>query len=227
MSSSKDQVFKLCLVGDAYVGKSCLLSYTENYIGTIGQEIHWKSTSISNDGKIAELRIWDYEGWHRFRHSNPNTPYPVSFDGIVLVFDLTNHTSFLNLGEYLEEKMRYVRPEIILVGTKSDSDKKREVTDKEIENYADSLGCRYIETSAKNQINVEEVFFRLAQQIAEKNGLSLSQDGNENSDLLSSNELGFFAPLGAKEVDDETVSPKKQLSDNILLTRNCSSCVLL
>lgn len=104
-----DYLIKLLLVGDSGVGKSCLLlrysddSYTSSFITTIGIDFKIKSITIP-DGKATEskvkLQIWDTAGQERFR--TITTAYYRGAMGILLVYDVSDETSFANV-RYVEE----------------------------------------------------------------------------------------------------------------------------
>lgn len=73
MAASKrdyDYLFKLVLIGDSGVGKSCLLlrfaddSFTDSYISTIGVDFRFRTVTIEN--KTVKLQIWDTAGQERY-----------------------------------------------------------------------------------------------------------------------------------------------------------------
>ncbi|MCD6044932.1 MAG: ras-related protein RabA [Gammaproteobacteria bacterium] len=172
VSSSYDYMFILHLVGDSSVGKSCLLlrftdgTYTDRYISTIGVDFKFTTISIGKDEKAAKLQIWDSAGEDRYRTFV--SQYYQRADGIVLLFDITNEVSFRNIEENLKAATRNAAPgfQKILVGTKSDLGAKRVVDYERAKAYADSLRCQYIETSAKENYNIEKLFVQFAEQIA-------------------------------------------------------------
>ncbi|XP_027500952.1 ras-related protein Rab-39B-like [Corapipo altera] len=104
--------------------------------------------------------------------------------GGLLLFDITNRRSFQNVHEWLEETKVHVQPYqivFVLVGHKCDLDTQRQVTRHEAEKLAAAYGMKYIETSARDAINVEKAFTDLTRDIYElvKRGDISIQEGWE------------------------------------------------
>lgn len=164
-----DYLFKLLLIGDSGVGKSCLLlrfaddTYTESYISTIG--VDFKIRTIELDGKTIKLQIWDTAGQERFR--TITSSYYRGAHGIIVVYDVTDNESFNNVKQWLHEIDRYACENVnkLLVGNKSDLTAKRVVSTEQGKEFADSLGIEFLETSAKTSTNVEQAFLTMASQI--------------------------------------------------------------
>jgi Ras-related protein Rab-1A len=169
MSAEYDHLFKLLLIGDSGVGKSCLLlrfaddSYTESYISTIG--VDFKIRTLNLDGKTIKLQIWDTAGQERFR--TITSSYYRGAHGIIIVYDVTDVESFNNVKTWLSEIDKYASENVnkLLVGNKSDLIAKKAVDPGMAKEFADSLGIPFLETSAKNSTNVEEAFIRMATDI--------------------------------------------------------------
>mmetsp|Transcript_12317 Transcript_12317/g.12718 ORF Transcript_12317/g.12718 Transcript_12317/m.12718 type:complete len:203 (+) Transcript_12317:61-669(+) len=169
MNAEYDYLFKLLLIGDSGVGKSCLLlrfaddTYTESYISTIG--VDFKIRTVELDGKTIKLQIWDTAGQERFR--TITSSYYRGAHGIIVVYDVTDAESFNNVKQWLHEIDRYASENVnkLLVGNKSDLTSKRAVTFDQGKEFADSLGIEFLETSAKNATNVEKAFMTMAAQI--------------------------------------------------------------
>ncbi|KAH8204041.1 hypothetical protein TruAng_001852 [Truncatella angustata] len=169
-----DYLFKLLLIGDSGVGKSCLLlrfaddTYTESYISTIG--VDFKIRTIELDGKTVKLQIWDTAGQERFR--TITSSYYRGAHGICVVYDVTDMDSFNNVKQWLQEIDRYATEGVnkLLVGNKSDMSDKKVVEYSVAKEFADSLGIPFLETSAKNASNVEQAFLTMARQIKERMG---------------------------------------------------------
>uniref|UniRef100_A0A6T1D037 Uncharacterized protein n=1 Tax=Alexandrium monilatum TaxID=311494 RepID=A0A6T1D037_9DINO len=162
MKRDYDHLFKLVLIGDSGAGKSCLLlrfaddTFTDSYITTIGVDFRFKTIPV--DKKTIKLQIWDTAGQERFR--TITSAYYRGADGIVLVYDITDRESFLNIETWLNEVNRYVNENTckILIGNKCDETAERQVSTEEAKKKAEELGIPFIEASAKEKINVEAAF---------------------------------------------------------------------
>ena len=169
MNPEYDHLFKLLLIGDSGVGKSCLLlrfaddTYTESYISTIG--VDFKIRTIEIGGKQIKLQIWDTAGQERFR--TITSSYYRGAHGIIVVYDVTDQASFSNVKQWLQEIDRYACENVnkLLVGNKCDLTTKKVVDFNTAKEFADGLGIPFLETSAKNSTNVEEAFITMATEI--------------------------------------------------------------
>jgi len=178
--SDYDYLFKLLLIGDSGVGKSCLLlrfadnTYTDSYISTIG--VDFKIRTLDIDGKTVKLQIWDTAGQERFR--TITSSYYRGAHGIIVVYDVTDKVSFNNVKQWLGEIDRYACQSVnkLLVGNKADLVEKKVVDFNEAKEFADSLGISFLETSAKSAQNVEEAFLTMTRQIKER--VSRNHDPN-------------------------------------------------
>ncbi|KAL0590356.1 hypothetical protein ABG067_001602 [Albugo candida] len=195
MSKDYDHLFKLVLIGDSGVGKSCLLlrfaddAFTESYITTIGVDFRFRTVRI--DKKTIKLQIWDTAGQERFR--TITSAYYRGADGIIMVYDVTNQESFDHVNDWLNEVNRYASEGTckLLVGNKSDIAENRAVTYETAKAFADSLSIPFLETSAKNAQNVEEAFLTMASELItiremlgdanRPRGTSLSEEARRNN----------------------------------------------
>jgi len=167
-----DYLFKLLIVGDAGVGKSCLLLrfsdhiFTSNYISTIG--VDFKIRTIDMEGKRIKLQIWDTAGHERFR--TITSSYYRGAQGIIVVFDMTDVTTFNNVKKWVKEIESFSGNScvLLLVANKSDLEERRMVPYEEGKAYAEELKVPYLETSAKTDARVEEAFLGLAKRILDK-----------------------------------------------------------
>ncbi|XP_016152653.1 PREDICTED: ras-related protein Rab-1A, partial [Ficedula albicollis] len=186
-SFCSDYLFKLLLIGDSGVGKSCLLlrfaddTYTESYISTIG--VDFKIRTIELDGKTIKLQIWDTAGQERFR--TITSSYYRGAHGIIVVYDVTDQESFNNVKQWLQEIDRYASENVnkLLVGNKCDLTTKKVVDYTTAKEFADSLGIPFLETSAKNATNVEQSFMTMAAEIKKRMGPGATAGGAEKSNV--------------------------------------------
>ncbi|XP_019156198.1 PREDICTED: GTP-binding protein YPTM2-like [Ipomoea nil] len=169
MNQEYDYLFKLLLIGDSGVGKSCLLlrfadnSYLESYISTIG--VDFKIRTVEQDGKTIKLQIWDTAGQERFR--TITSSYYRGAHGIIVVYDVTDQESFNNVKQWLNEINRYASESVnkLLVGNKSDLTSQKVVATETAQAFADEIGIPFMETSAKNSSNVEQAFMAMTSTI--------------------------------------------------------------
>ena len=164
-------IYKVILVGDSGVGKTCLLSMyvkgiCEPTIPTIAVEFCTKEIEL-NDGTKIKVQLWDTAGQERFK-SLAMTYYRKAY-GILLLFDVTKRSSFIACKNYLEE-VRINSDKncvIYLIGNKIDLSNNREISSIEAENFAKKEKIKYIETSAIKNLKVTEVFTSLLNDIYE------------------------------------------------------------
>ena len=162
-------IYKVILVGDSGVGKTCLLSMyvkgvIEQTIPTIAVEFCTKEIEL-DDGTKIKVQLWDTAGQERFK-SLAMTYYRKAY-GILLLFDVTKKSSFIACKNYLEEvRINSDKKCVIyLVGNKIDLSDEREITKEEAEDFAKRENIKYIETSAVKNMRVEEAFTSLLNNI--------------------------------------------------------------
>ena len=181
-------IYKVILVGDSGVGKTCLLSmYVKGICGptipTIAVEFCTKELEL-NDGSKIKVQLWDTAGQERFK-SLAMTYYRKAF-GILLLFDVTKRSSFIACKNYLEE-VRINSDKncvIYLIGNKIDLANERQISKEEAELFAEKENIKYVETSAAKNLKVTDVFTSLLNDIYEKkkeenkNKLFLQREAN-------------------------------------------------
>ncbi len=174
MSSSQDNdaVYKILLLGDSEVGKSCFLMryadnvFVENYITTIGLDYKLKYVQLENGEKI-KVQLWDTAGQDRYRTIAKN--YYKGSHGILLLYDVTKINSFENIREWIQniKEEVYEKAIIFLIGNKIDKTGERKITTEQGKNLAAEYNMPFFEASAKSGENVEEVFKALYKKISE------------------------------------------------------------
>ena len=164
-----DLVFKILMLGDSEVGKSCFLMrysdnvFVENYITTIGLDYKLKSIKLDS-GKVIKVQLWDTAGQDKYRTIAKN--YYKGSHGILLLYDTTKLSSFENIREWIQDIKQEVSEKaiIFLIGNKIDSTDKRKITKEQ------EYKIPFFEASAKSGENVDEVFKALYQKIIEVYG---------------------------------------------------------
>ncbi|XP_029953296.1 ras-related protein Rab-27A [Salarias fasciatus] len=164
-----DYLIKFLALGDSGVGKtSFLYQYTDGkfnskFITTVGidfreKRVIYKSTGpdgASGKGQKIHMQLWDTAGQERFR--SLTTAFFRDAMGFLLLFDLTNEQSFLNVRNWMSQLQIHAyceSPDVVLCGNKCDLSEQRAVSENEARDLAEQYGIPYFETSAANGQNV-------------------------------------------------------------------------
>ncbi len=152
---------KLILIGDVAVGKTSIINsilgqkFNDEYEPSIG--VDFFSKTIKYKGKSIKLQIWDSAGQEKFRSLIPNYIRGASL--IILVYDITNKSSFNNLNSWIEFINNYESTNIIICGNKIDLKDKREVSFEEGEKFSEEKKMDFFEISAKEETNLLNMLF--------------------------------------------------------------------
>ncbi len=175
-----DPILRFLFVGDAGVGKSSLMFHYvdgipitpadtdavagDTYIPTIGVDFRYKTVHIGSQqqSQPVKLQLWDTAGHERYRCIT--TSYYRSADVVLLVYDITNRTTFLNIRHWIDviEATSGRRPIYMIVGNKTDLVSQREVSQAEAEAFAEGIGAGYTELSVveETDCNRMDAMFR-------------------------------------------------------------------
>jgi small GTP-binding protein len=179
---NQNPFYKIVLIGDSCVGKSCIMDryvnnrFTENQEVTIGASFATKDVIV--DKRQITLQMWDTAGQERYRSLTPM--YYRNAMGAIIVYDITNKISFDNAKIWIEEIKKYRQEEckIIMLGNKIDLEHKRQVANNVYKEFV-KQNIRCIETSAKTGFNIDYIFEELSKMIDndnKKNGISLDKE---------------------------------------------------
>lgn len=163
---------KIIVLGSVATGKTSLIKkFTEaklskSYKITVGVDILIKEVEYEN-GKIAELSIWDVGGQKRFDYVRDK--FYEGTDGAIIVFDLMKKKTYQDVKKWLADLTKFGGndiPFVLLGNTINISKIKKETINRdEVRVFAEKEGGLYIEASTKNYDNVEKVFLELIHQI--------------------------------------------------------------
>ena len=186
-----DEEITIILLGEAYVGKTCLINklvkneFIKNNENTIGVNLVKKNMTLKN--KKIGVTIWDTAGQEKFSAIPEKMIY--SSDGFIIVYDITQKKSFEHISKWMEKIKNIIKhPKIIIFGNKIDLNTCREVEKKEGEALALRYNLKYFETSAKNGTNLNEGLESLLLEILEdaenigrrrRNSYKLKQNENK------------------------------------------------
>ena len=183
LSKSKqfDYTFKIVMIGDSGVGKSCILlrfaddKFNENFYATIGVDFRFKNVMV--DDKSVKLQIWDTAGQERFK--TITSAYYRGADGIIIVYDITDRNSFAHIKDWLDDVNKYTddNPLKIIVGNKIDLIKDKQINNNDMKTMTAQTGIEIIECSAKDSIKINDLMEIMTKKLIEKK----KNKGNKNS----------------------------------------------
>ncbi|MFX0033021.1 MAG: Rab family GTPase [Candidatus Hodarchaeota archaeon] len=166
----EDIKYKVCIFGDAAVGKTTLTHrflsgiFKETYKLTIGMDFYLKKLDLN--GKKIRLHIWDFAGEEKFRFLLPSTL--IGAHGTIFMYDITRYTTLVNLTDWLTVfesaniKQNHKIP-MILVGSKLDLMENRTVSQEEATDFANKKNfLDYLECSSKTGENVNLIFEKIS-----------------------------------------------------------------
>ena len=188
-----DLSFKIIVIGDSGVGKSCFTNkatkniFKENYNATIGFEFF--TFNIKFNDKIIKLQIWDTCGQELYRSLITNFYRNTSL--AILVYAVNSKESFESLEMWYRELRTHSSPDIkiFLVGNKTDLTTERVITTEQGENFAKLNRInKFIEASAKDGINTQITFIEIAKLLYQDyNQYKDDEESNTNFERTKSN----------------------------------------
>lgn len=190
----EENSFRILILGDFAVGKSSFMFrylddiFNQFTLSTIGIDSRIKELERNNQ-KIF-LKIFDISGQERFHLLIIN--YYKGADGIILIYDISNLDTFKSIKNWIEginNNINLKEIGFIIVGNKYDlHEDKKKVIDEMKQNLENTLNIKIIETSAKNNINVNECFEKLVDKMMELkknkepiNSLKLKEEKDVNN----------------------------------------------
>ncbi|XP_065050966.1 uncharacterized protein LOC135680741 isoform X2 [Rhopilema esculentum] len=177
---STGQEYKVIFVGDAAVGKSSLIrkisrgTFSSRRAATANPDCHTKVVTVNNQS--VTLNLWDTVGQERFNSLPPS--YFRKADVVVLVYDVIEEISFLNVKSWIKTIYEYTDENVLLVlcGNKVDLDHKRKVKEQRAVNLAKLNDAIFVESSAKTGYNVPKLCETIASTLLERDDTVLIRE---------------------------------------------------
>ena len=208
-----DIIYKIVLIGDSSVGKTNIFSkylndeFDPDSKATVGVEFGTKDFKIEE--KLVKVQIWDTAGQERYR--SITNAYYKGAKGCLLVYDITNKSSFESLDRWLDELKNNGDDDvsIMLVGNKNDLDSDRAISLEDGKKFAEFRKMAFIETSALNGDNIEKAFSELISDVYKSQNFSSNKKDN--------------IKLNEKTINIENVEQKDEEKEEPLAKKGCCS----
>jgi small GTP-binding protein len=203
-----DLSFKIIVIGDSGVGKSCLTNkatknvFEDSYNATVGFEFF--SFNLKLNEKIIKLQIWDTCGQELYRSLITNFYRNSSL--AIIVYAINSKDSFENIEMWLRELRTHSNPDakVFLIGNKIDLENERKITREQGENFAKTNKLHlFLESSAKTGFNAKKVFIKAAKVLYDEHLKYKNIEDNANPNSGEQNEGGDTAeklkPVGVND----------------------------
>jgi small GTP-binding protein len=191
---------KVVLLGDAGVGKTCLLRRvsTDQFFQDQSPTIMagFIRRSIEIEGQEYEIALWDTAGQEQYRSVIPNTIRNAHF--ALLVFDVSNQESFQSLPTWIELLRSTSTCRFLIAGNKVDITDGRVVTSEQASDWAAAQYSEYAEVSARSGHGVDALFMQICSSAVEGLNATPTMTGTVNIDATTSPQQrpGTQAPSG-------------------------------
>ncbi|CAG9759423.1 unnamed protein product [Ceutorhynchus assimilis] len=201
-SKPKDHLYKILVIGDLGTGKTSIIKryvhrfFTQHYRATIGVDFALKVLNW-DENTLIRLQLWDIAGQERY--GNMTRVYYKEAVGAFIVFDVTRRNTFesvINWKTDLDSKVQLpdgTQIPCVLLANKCDQQKEGLVTNPtKMDEFCRENGfASWFETSARDNINIDEAARALVEKILEKDSIinndkkgdqfSISRDSNPTS----------------------------------------------
>ncbi|WFD30871.1 RAS1 protein [Malassezia sp. CBS 17886] len=206
--------YKLVVVGGGGVGKSALTiqfiqnHFVDEYDPTI-EDSYRKQCVI--DGEVALLDVLDTAGQEEY--SAMREQYMRTGEGFLLVYSITSRNSFEEIATFLQQVLRVKDKDyfpVVIVANKCDLESERQVSTSEGYTMARQFGCPFVETSAKQRVNVDEAFNDLVREIRRYN-----------------KEQASARPAASNGRQLDAAGTSNKLSDGGITGKGCKGCIVM
>ena len=152
--------------------------------------VDFKTKQIEMNERLIKMQIWDTAGHEKFR--TITTSYYKSAHAIIVLYDITDETSFEHIKNWMIDIDKFAKQGVlkVLVGNKKDLEENRKVNKEAGESLANKYGIKFFEVSAKDNINIDELFIDTAKCLLEKNEKVIYDDIG-SSVILNNNNINL------------------------------------
>ena len=210
------KILKFLVLGDSKIGKTSILEryvnkhFKDNYIVTIGMDVRIKKLSINNIK--FDIYITDTAGQERFR-SISKMSYKGA-DGILIGFALNDEKTIQSVNYWVEQiyenKGKNSNVALVLFGNKCDDEENICIEEEQINKVKSTIGLQYFKTSAKDNINIQELFEYLIKQSIIKKGFLKDIGLDENCSMDDINIIERIEEVNSQQANKKKKKNKKK-----------------